>query len=264
MQSEMDHPDDVEPTEHETDTAEREPDQPPDETRNGPPQGEKEVTARESLKRELPIVLLVFVAVILSTGFPFELDQTIPPKIYLYAFLGAGVYAVTSLVFEPKRSRLGALRLGYRLVGALPLAAGVYLFSDAFVADAQSSPSVAGLAFLSGLFVRLTLRRLGDVAERLYGSEEEPQLPYESSQIRMTASANLRRGWQRLAADQVPAEKREQIVEYLQRAGDIVEDEDATAQELTRARNLSEEALRIMGNGENDQTESKNGGDAGS
>jgi hypothetical protein len=136
--------------------------------------------------------------------------------------------------------------LGYRLVGALPLAAGVYLFSDAFV-DAESlSYSIAGLAFLSGLFVRLTLSRLSDVAERLYGSRDETHLPYESSQHRISANTNLWRGWQQLAVNKVPPERRRQAIQQLQRAEDIIEDQDATAQELVRARDLSEEAVRML------------------
>jgi hypothetical protein len=256
----MDHPDDADAAEQETN---EQPDQSPDETRDGPLQGEVDETARESLWWEALIVAIVFAAVIVSTQnlLPFVVG-IIPQRVYLSAFLGAGVYAITSLIFEPKRSRVEVLRLGYRLIGALPLAAGVYLLSGAF-GDALSSASITGLAFLSGLFVRLTLRRLGDLAERLYGSEEETQLPYESGQMRMTASANLWRGWQRLATNQVPTDKREQAVEHLRRAENIVSDQDATAQELARARDLSEEALRVLGNEADVEAKAENDGESG-
>jgi hypothetical protein len=209
---------------------------------------ENRVTARESLGRELPVVSAVLVAVVLSSDVVLGSETSVPVEMYLFAFVGAGAYAITSLVFEPKQSGVEVLRLCYRLVGALPLAAGVYLFSNAIV-DAESfSSSIAGLSFLSGLFVRLTLRRLGDAAEKLYGVEKEPQLPYESDQRRLTVNADLRRGWQQLAADgdHVSDETRMKAERRLERAGRIVEDQDATTHELSRAGDLSQEALALL------------------
>lgn len=124
--------------------------------------------------------VLTVAAVAVSTGWLVEAsffpdaDTTVPtgqvpPYVYLYAFLGAMAYAFTSVVAKFERGTVGVLKVGLRALAALPLAAGVFLLSNALGIDATSGRFVAGLAFLVGLYVNLTLRALGGLADRLYG-----------------------------------------------------------------------------------------------
>lgn len=216
------------------------------------------ISVTESLVREFPLVLILLVAVDLSmaggvlqylasvAGIPFEaLGPAVPPSVYVFGLLGAGAYAVTSLVFEPKRSRLAVLRLGYRCAGALPLAAGVYLLSDSLVDTSEALASVSGLAFLAGLFVRLTLQSLGDVAKRLYGDDDDGSTAAADPR-REKANATLRRGWQALDTASAPAEDQDRARRLLQGAATIVDDEEATRQELARAQAMSDRALAAL------------------
>lgn len=210
-------------------------------------------SATRTALREFFPILLILVAVDISTDgvvlgqfvvLPSKPPHAVPAEIYVFAFLGAGAYAVTSLAFNPKQSIIETYRLTYRLIGALPLAAGVYLLSD-LVVDASTVPvPVAGLAFLTGLYVRLTLRRLGDVADRLYGGRLESET--ELGQQRQVVERNVRHGWRLLTTGQSAEAGRQEVREWLKRADAILEAEDPTGQELARARDLSNKALGAL------------------
>jgi hypothetical protein len=167
--------------------------------------------------REWFPVLLVLVAVDVSTDGTVlgtltvvpDPSQTVPAAVYVYAFLGAGAYAMTSLAFNPKESIVETYRLTYRMVGALPLGAGVYVLATQLGVSDVTAP-VAGVAFLSGLYVRLALRR-------------------------------------HVATTDLPPADRRTAVGLLERAAAITDDEDATQQELGRAHELSDRALQVLG-----------------
>lgn len=131
--------------------------------------------------------LLTVAAVLASTGRLLDAtasppDATalgparVPAYVYVYAFLGGMAYAFTSLVARFDRGPVGALRVGVRAVAALPLAAGVYLLVGLLGVESVGVGDVrllAGLAFLVGLYVNLTLKALGGLADRLYGRTPE-------------------------------------------------------------------------------------------
>lgn len=96
-------------------------------------------------------------------------STAIPPAIYLYGFLGAMAYAFTSVVGKFERGPTGVARVGLRVLAALPLAAGVFLLAGALGIEAPDGRLLAGMAFLVGLYVSLTLKALGGLAERLLG-----------------------------------------------------------------------------------------------
>jgi len=219
-----------------------------------------ESAARVAVREFVPVVL-VLVAVDVSTDGRVlgtltvvpDLSEPVPAAVYVYAFLGAGAYAMTSLAFNPKESIVETYRLTYRMVGALPLGAGVYVLATQLGVSEVTAP-VAGVAFLSGLYVRLALRRLGDLAEKLYGGDRTRQ-PFETARHRRTTNANVRRCWRYVATTDLPPEDRRPAVGLLERAEAITGDEDATYQELARAHELSDRAVRELG--------LSSGGDAG-
>lgn len=105
---------------------------------------------------------------------------TVPTYVYLYGFLGALAYAFTSLLTEFDKPARDLLQVGLRIPAALLLATGIYLLAAFFVSD-PSTRVVAGLSFLVGLYVKLSLEALGSLARRLYGigdrdepSDDEP------------------------------------------------------------------------------------------
>lgn len=126
--------------------------------------------------RGLVLLYLVFtlVGVGLSVGWGDGLslsipsEVTVPSFVYLYGFLGALAYAFTSLLTEFDKPTRDLLQVGLRIPAALLLATGVYLLAAFFVSD-PSTRVVAGLSFLVGLYVKLTLEALGSLARRLYG-----------------------------------------------------------------------------------------------
>lgn len=107
-------------------------------------------------------------------------STAIPAFVYLYAFLGAMAYAFTSIVAKFQRKTEEVVKVGLRALAALPLAAGVFLLAGALGID--EAASVGGVAFLVGLYVNLTLKALGGLAERLYGGSdgEESDEPAEA------------------------------------------------------------------------------------
>lgn len=125
--------------------------------------------------------VLTLLGVAISTGFLapdswFEVGDMapatrIPPFVFLYAFLGASAFAFSNLLRKENREWRDLVRLGMRVLSALPLAAGVYLLG-AFLggsADVTGERAAAGLAFLTGLYVNLALEGLYGLGMRLYG-----------------------------------------------------------------------------------------------
>jgi len=109
----------------------------------------------------------------------------IPPFVFLYAFLGASAFAFSNLLRKENREWRDLVRLGMRVLSALPLAAGVYLLGSFLGggADVAGGRAAAGLAFLTGLYVNLALEALYGLGMRLYGlrpTEEEGEEPDEN------------------------------------------------------------------------------------
>lgn len=100
---------------------------------------------------------------------------TVPPFVYTYATLGALGYTFTRVVnVGPTTERLTDWTV--RVLAALPLAAGTYLFAALLLPESVTGEGteasrrlLAGLAFLTGLFVDLAYRRLSQLARRLVG-----------------------------------------------------------------------------------------------
>ncbi|MEZ3115745.1 hypothetical protein RYH80_07420 [Halobaculum sp. MBLA0147] len=108
----------------------------------------------------------------LSAG---AVTPTVPPFVYTYATLGALGYTFTRVVnVGPTAERLTDWTI--RVLAALPLAAGTYLFAALLLPESVTGEGseasrrlLAGLAFLTGLFVDLAYRRLSQLARRLVG-----------------------------------------------------------------------------------------------
>lgn len=233
--------------------------------------------ARGTLEAAYVIVILAVVDVSLdgrlfvleAAGLDFTLTDAslsvvIPPDVYLYALLGAGVYVATSLVFEPKDSVGEIKRLGYRLLAALPLGAGVFLFASVILGgDAMgisidegsgetvaldANTSAAGLAFLGGLFIRLTLKKLGDIAESISNVGQAGRLHRKEAQARLETTEAVRDAWRTSAGAEDWARSLDpEAHEKLRRAETLLESEDASVTQLERAAELAEEARTAFG-----------------
>jgi hypothetical protein len=195
----------------------------------------------------------------------------VPAGVYLYALMGAGAYAATSLVFEPKESLAELKRLGYRILAALPLGAAVFLLAtfvvgpDALGAEGASNgadggsngagdgqvggaPVLAGLAFIAGLYVKLTLRKLGDVAETVYNIGDVRTRSHEKLQKRHDALDRVRKAWRASASEgTTPGQLDGDARESLRTAETILDQEDATAAQLDRAIRLAEQSHQQFG-----------------
>lgn len=124
-------------------------------------------------------------ATLLAVGLSTTLNTalSIPPAMYLFGFLGATVYAFTSFAGRFDEEDRYRLKILSRTAAVLPLATGVYLLAFAFVGGSGDGSAlgttsgdltstdrvVAGLIFLAGIYVSVTLRALGNLAERLLG-----------------------------------------------------------------------------------------------
>ncbi|WP_256299890.1 hypothetical protein [Haloarchaeobius salinus] len=122
------------------------------------------------------LVVLTALGLAISTGVVApaftELDPSakaaIPPYVYLYGGLGGLAYVFTSLIIEFEKTTEELGRAGLRLLAAPLLAAGIYLLMRFFLTS-PSTRQVAGLSFLVGLYVKVTIEALGSLARRLYG-----------------------------------------------------------------------------------------------
>lgn len=140
---------------------------------------------------------VVTLAVLVYTTGPIavgeELVVEIPAGVYLFGFLGGMTYAFTSIVAKFERGVRGVVKVGLRALAALPLAAGVYLLAVPLglpAGDGTGTPQlVAGVSFLVGLYVNVTLKALGGLADRLFtgpgtGAGDDPsRSPTGSSEV---------------------------------------------------------------------------------
>ena len=95
----------------------------------------------------------------------------VPPFVPLFSLLGALGYVFTTLVERFDASVGSIFRYNLRLPAALPLGVGVFLLSDVVLGQGVDDvPLVAGLVFLSGLYVNLAYKRLAALARRLLPS----------------------------------------------------------------------------------------------
>lgn len=132
--------------------------------------------------------LLLLVVVVLGTtgtlasvldalGLPsVEFPVTVPWYVYTFAVLGALGYVFTKLVKDLDRSLASLVHANVRLPAALPLAAGFYLLAGQFLGSEPPEDLLAGIAFLTGLFVNIAYKRIGSLARRLLpsdGSEDD-------------------------------------------------------------------------------------------
>jgi hypothetical protein len=101
------------------------------------------------------------------------LGIAVPWYVYVFGAVGALAYVFTLLVVEFERSASSLARMCLRIPAALPLCAGVYLLSTQILGSNPPTQLIAGLAFLAGLYVDLTYRRLDALARRLLPSSGE-------------------------------------------------------------------------------------------
>lgn len=122
-------------------------------------------------------LVIAIAAVVVSTGYgDYVTAVTVPAYIYVFGFLGALVYVFTSLAKE-FGDEVYVYKVLSKAAAALPLAAGVYLLAFAFPGASEVGGNgtvsvqrfAAGLAFIAGVFVSMTLKALGSLAERLLG-----------------------------------------------------------------------------------------------
>ena len=144
-------------------------------------------------RRGIGLVLLYLVFTLVGVGisvgwtaglsFSIPNSVTVPAFVYLYGFLGALAYAFTSLLTDFDKPARDLLQVGLRIPAALLLATGVYLLASFFVTD-PSTQVVAGLSFIVGLYVKLSLEALGSLARRLYGmGPRDDQEPAEEEAV---------------------------------------------------------------------------------
>ena len=101
---------------------------------------------------------------------------TVPAYVYVYGAFGALAYVFTRIVREMDRSTTELVHSNLRVLAALPLAAGLYLFAERLLGTAPATGSLAGLAFLTGLFVNTAYHRINALAKRLFpASERKPE-----------------------------------------------------------------------------------------
>lgn len=112
----------------------------------------------------------------------------IPFNVYLFGFFGAMARSLLVFVTDADpdtdnvtfvdRSWIQVVRLGLRILGALCLAAGIYLAhsasEDALVFTLSSPDEItAGLAFLAGFYVERVYQVLGTIAKQLLSLADE-------------------------------------------------------------------------------------------
>lgn len=162
----------------------------------------------------------------------YEAPVAVPGTIYLFGLLGGLTYAFTSLTFGDDKDRYGVVQLGLRVTAALPLAGGVFLFSAFFVDQSTNSQIVNGLAFFAGLYVRLTLKSLGTLAERLYGVADGRSRRKEA---RTAAEQALRRAKELLNEDAIEEPAHEEVEDAIGALRTTLDDWNASADEVESA-----------------------------
>lgn len=142
--------------------------------------------ARDNWSLIVLFTALSIVGIALSTGV-FSLgvvdattgsagDVGVPGYVYLYATLGALGYIFTKLMshlesFDEATEVDRLVELALRIPVAWVLGAGTYLLSTALLPDSAPTTArfTAGFAFLVGLYVNVTMKSLGSLADRLLG-----------------------------------------------------------------------------------------------
>lgn len=108
---------------------------------------------------------------------------TVPLYVYLYSGFGALGYALTKLVVQlDQYTKWGKLTdlvsMALRIPAAWVLATGIYLFLGDLgsVSGTTGAQFTAGVAFLVGLYVNVSLKALGSLADRILGrSQRQPE-----------------------------------------------------------------------------------------
>lgn len=103
-------------------------------------------------------------------------DVAVPMYVYLYASLGALGYIFTKLMshlekYDDATELNRLIKLTLRIPVAWILGSGTYLLANVMLpASAPNTAQfTAGIAFLVGLYVNVTMRSLGSLADRLLG-----------------------------------------------------------------------------------------------
>lgn len=92
----------------------------------------------------------------------------IPWYVYVFSLLGALGFIFTTLFDDFDRDTGKLLEYNFGLPAALPLGAGVYLLAGVMFENPDELGAIlVGTVFLSGLYVKITYKRFGALAERL-------------------------------------------------------------------------------------------------
>jgi len=94
------------------------------------------------------------------------LAVTVPWHVYAFALLGGAGYVFTMLICYDA-SPGDVFDANLRVPAALPLAAGIYLRVVQLLGEVPTDRLLAGLAFVTGLYVNRAYERIGDLADRL-------------------------------------------------------------------------------------------------
>lgn len=103
-----------------------------------------------------------------ASGAGFEAT---PTSAFVFALLGALGYVFTVLLTDLHRDAAKVVQANFRVIAAIPLAAGVFLLSDYILGDA--GVGTLGFVFLTGLYVNLVYERLGGIADHFLPAEDE-------------------------------------------------------------------------------------------
>lgn len=105
------------------------------------------------------------------------LAVTVPWHVYVFAALGGLGYVFTMLICYDAGPG-NVFHANLRVPAALPLAAGIYLLVVQLLGEVPTTRLLAGLAFVTGLYVNRAYERIGDLADRLLAAagpaDEEP------------------------------------------------------------------------------------------
>ena len=117
-------------------------------------------------------VVLAAAAVVVSDGGALGAETVaagiVPPYVHVFSLLGALGFVFTALIEAFDCSVGTVLRYTLRLPAALPLGVGIFLLSEVILGEAAVDATlVAGVVFLTGLYVNLAYKRLGALARRL-------------------------------------------------------------------------------------------------
>ncbi|WP_435193875.1 hypothetical protein [Natronomonas sp. EA1] len=123
------------------------------------------------------LTLVVAGTTVLFKGFLPDLGKTgdfsvqVPWEVYAFSVLGALGFVFTALIRDFDRTPAEIVQYHFRIPAAIPLGAGVYLLSTLILGvGPDGTPNdtlVAGVVFLSGLYVNLAYERLSALADRL-------------------------------------------------------------------------------------------------